>query len=182
MSVEKILPIMNKLNQCFVAGSRPLPAQVDYVPLTPVISFSVLGHDWAIPLDQVAEFVEIQDYTPLPGVKPWVIGVSNLRGKLLPVVDFAQFLGGQLSVARRLQRIVVLDRQDTFVGLVVDAINGMRHFSNEAHEADTQEISPALRPFIQGFYRAADGAPILLLNPDALIENPLFQDVALSST
>lgn len=181
MSVENILPVMNKLNQCFVAGSRPLPAQVDYVPLTPVISFSLLGHDWAIPLDQVAEFVEIQDCTPLPGVKPWVVGVSNLRGKLLPVVDFAQFLGGQLSVAHRLQRIVVLDRQDTFVGLVVDAINGMRHFSNEAYEADTQEVSPTFRPFIQGFYRATDGARMLLLNPDALIENPLFQDVALSS-
>ena len=174
MAIENILPVMNQLNQCFVAGSRPLPAQMDYVPLTPVICFSVLGHDWAVALDQVAELIEIQDCTPLPGVKPWVVGVSNLRGKLLPVVDFAQFLGGQLSVARRSQRLVVLDRQDTFVGL--------RHFSSEAHEADNEGLSEALRPFVQGFYRADDGTRILLLNPDALIENPLFQDVALSAT
>ena len=182
MAIENILPVMNQLNQCFVAGSRPLPAQMDYVPLTPVICFSVLGYDWAVALDQVAELIEIQDCTPLPGVKPWVVGVSNLRGKLLPVVDFAQFLGGQLSVARRSQRLVVLDRQDTFVGLVVDAINGMRHFSSEAHEADNEGLSEALRPFVQGFYRADDGTSTLLLNPDALIENPLFQDVALSAT
>ena len=182
MSIENILPVMNKLNQCFVAGSSPLPAQMDYVPLTPMICFSVLGHDWVVPLDQVAELIEIQDCTSLPGVKPWVIGVTNLRGKLLPVVDFAQFLGGQLSAAYRLQRIVVLDRQDTFVGLVVDSISGMKHFSSEAHEVDNQGLNAALRPFVQGFYRADDGTRNLLLDPDALIENPLFQDVALSST
>ncbi len=182
MSVENILPLMNQLNQCFVAGSRPLPAQMDYVPLTPVICFSVLGHDWAVHLDQVAELIEIQDCTPMPGVKPWVLGVSNLRGKLLPVIDFAQFLGGQLSVAHRLQRLVVLDRQDTFVGLVVDAVNGMRYFSKESHETDVRDVHETLRPFIQGFYRADDGTATLLLSPDALIENPLFQDVALSST
>ncbi|MDF1831475.1 MAG: chemotaxis protein CheW [Porticoccaceae bacterium] len=182
MSIENILPVMNKLNQCFVAGSRPLPAQIDYVPLTPVICFSVLGHDWVVPLNQVAELIEIQECTSLPGVKPWVVGVSNLRGKLLPVVDFAQFLGGQLSVAYRFQRIVVLDRQDTFVGLVVDAINGMKHFSSDAYETDNQHLDTALRPFVQGFYRADDGTCNLLLDPDALIRNPLFQDVALVST
>ncbi len=181
MSIENILPVMNKLNQCFVAGSKPLPAQVDYVPLTPVICFSVLGYDWVVPLDQVAELLEMQDCTPLPGVKSWVTGVSNLRGKLLPVIDFAQFLGGQLSVAHRFQRIIVLDRQDTFVGLVVDAISGMKHFSNAAHEADHQNLSPALKPFVRGFYRADDGARNVLLDPDALIRSPLFQDVALAA-
>jgi len=180
MPVEDVLQVMNKLNQCFSTGSRPLPAQVDYVPLTPVICFTLLGYDWVVPLDQVAELIEIQDCTPLPGVKPWVIGVSNVRGKLLPLIDFGQFLGGQLSAVHRLQRIVVLDRQDTFVGLVVDTIKGMRHFSSEAFEADNQDLEPALKPFVLGFYQMDDGTRVLLLNPDALIEHPSFQDVALS--
>jgi len=180
MPAENVLQVMNKLHQCFATGARPLPAQVDYVPLVPVICFSVLGYDWAVPLGEVAELIEIQNCTPLPGVKPWVVGVSNLRGKLLPVVDFAHFLGGQLAAVHRLQRIVVLDRQDTFVGLVVDAIKGMRQFSREDFEADKGDVASALRPFVQGFYRADDGARVLLLSPDALIENRAFQDVALA--
>ena len=171
---------MNTLNQRFAAGAQSLPAQMDYVPLIPVISFSVLGHDWAAPLDEVAELIEIQDCTPLPGVKPWVIGVSNLRGKLLPVIDFAQFLGGQLPAVGRLQRIVVLDRQDIFVGLVVDEIKGMRYFSSDAYEADNQDLEETLKPFVPGFYRGDENARTLLLSPDALIENQLFQDVALA--
>ena len=180
MSAENVLQVMNQLNQCFATGSRLLPAQVDYLPLTPMICFSVLGHDWVVPLGQVTELVEIQDSTPLPGVKPWVVGVSNIRGKLLPIIDFAQFLGGQLSAVHRLQRIVILDRQGVFVGLVVDAIKGMRHLGSEGFDVDTRDLEPALRSFVQGFYRADDGTCTLLLNPDELIENPLFQDVALS--
>ncbi len=180
MSIENVLQVMNNLNQRFGAGARSLPAQVDYVPLIPVISFTVLGHDWAAPLDEVAELIEIQDCTPLPGVKPWVIGVSNLRGKLLPVIDFAQFLGGQLSAVGRMRRIVVLDRQDVFVGLVVDEIKGMRHFSSDAYEADNRDFDEALKPFVPGFYYRDENARTLLFSPDALVENQLFQDVALT--
>ncbi|MBL4780666.1 MAG: purine-binding chemotaxis protein CheW [Porticoccaceae bacterium] len=180
MPAENVIQAMNKLHQCFATGARPLPAQLDYVPLVPVICFSVLGLDWAVPLDEVAELIEIQNCTPLPGVKPWVLGVSNLRGKLLPVVDFAQFLGGQLAAVHRLQRIVVLDRQDTFVGLVVDAIKGMRQFNREGFETDKDEVAPALRPFVQGCYRGDDGARVLLLSPDALVESGAFQDIALA--
>ncbi len=180
MPADNVLQVMNKLHQCFVTGARPLPAQVDYAPRIPVICFSVLGHDWVVPLDEVAELIEIQDCTPLPGVKPWVVGVSNLRGKLLPVVDFAQFLGGQLAAVQRLQRIVVLDRQDTFVGLVVDTIKGMRQLSRDDFETDKGEVPLALRPFIEGFYRADDGGRVLQLGPDALVESHVFQDVALA--
>ncbi len=180
MSAENVLQVMNQLNQCFVSGSRSLPAQVDYVPLIPVISFSLLGHEWGLLLDQVAELIEIQECTPLPGVKPWVVGVSNLRGKLLPVIDFAQFLGGQLSAVNRLQRIVVLDRQDIFVGLIVDELKGMKYFSRDAYEPDNQYVDAALNPFVQGYYQGDDDTRTLLLSPDALIENPSFQDVALS--
>lgn len=180
MAAENVLQVLNKLNQCFAAGSRPLPAQKNYVPLVPVISFSLLGHDWAVPLDQVAELIEIQECTSLPGVKPWVVGVSTVRGKLLPVIDFAQFLGGQLSTVQRLRRIVVLDRQDTFVGLIIDELKGMRHFSPEACETDIQALESAFRPYVSGYHRGDDGVRTLLLSPDALIENPLFQNVALS--
>jgi len=180
MSAENVLQVMNNLSQCFVTGSRPLPAQVDYVPLIPVISFSSLGHDWAVLLDQVAELVDVQACTPLPGVKPWVAGVSNLRGKLLPVIDFAQFLGGELSPVNRLQRIVVLDRQDVFVGLIVDELKGMRHFSSDAYEPDNQHVDTALNPFVQGYYHGDDDTRTLLLNPDALIESQSFHDVTRS--
>ncbi len=179
MAAENVLHVMSELNQFFKAGSRPLPAQVDYVPLTAVISFSLLGHNWVLPLDQVAELLEIQNCTPLPGVKPWVVGVSNVRSKLLPVIDFAQFLGGRLLTSQRLQRIVVLDRNDTFVGLIVDEVKGMRHFSVDTYEADNTNVPEALRVFVKGCYKSNDGSRSLLLSPDAVLESQLFQDVAL---
>ena len=180
MPGENVIHKMSQLSQCFASGSRPLPAQEDYVPLKPFICFSMLAYDWIVPLDEAAELIEIQDYTPLPGVQPWVLGVSNIRGKLLPLVDFAQFLGGQLATVQRVQRIVVLDRLDTFVGLAVDEIRGMRHFRDEDFTADHSHVSSAIRPYVSGFYRADDGSSALLFSPDALLENPLFQDVALS--
>jgi len=172
MSAENVLQVMNQLNQCFATGSRLLPAQV------PSINIETLAAKMPHTLDCIDN--KTDKNTLLPGVKPWVVGVSNIRGKLLPIIDFAQFLGGQLSAVHRLQRIVILDRQGVFVGLVVDAIKGMRHLGSEGFDVDTRDLEPALRSFVQGFYQADDGTRTLLLSPDELIENPLFQDVALS--
>lgn len=179
MAEGAVLNVMSHLNQCFMASSRVLPAEVDYAPFTTVISFSLLGQHWALPLHQISELIEMQDCTPLPWVKPWVLGVSNVRGKLLPVIDFAQFLGGQLSSLLRMQRIIVLDRQDVFVGLVVDEVQGVRRFSSETYDADIADLPAAFMPFVSGSYGADDGCRTLLLNPDALIENQLFQNIVL---
>lgn len=53
----------------------------------------VAGEHYALPVDKVVEVGELGDVTPVPGAPAAVIGVRNLRGQLMPVVDLATLFG-----------------------------------------------------------------------------------------
>ena len=132
-----------------------------------------LGEHWYVaPMGEISEVLHEPRCTQLPGVKTWVKGVANLRGRLLPVMDLGGFLGLELSRARKQRRVLVVEFNDLFVGLLVDEVVGMQHFPLDAWVASTASSAP----FIQGQF---DGEPQWqVFSPFALAQAPGFMDVA----
>ena len=93
----------------FSGGTTGLPAEKKIIETTKLIGFRVIGQDCVIRLNEISEVLTPEAYTKLPRVKRWVKGVSNVRGRLLPVVDFAAFLGGTITGRPREQRILVIE-------------------------------------------------------------------------
>jgi purine-binding chemotaxis protein CheW len=93
-----------------------------------VVVFSLLGEEYALPVASVREIIR---YTP-PGATAaasgLIRGMISLRGRLLPVVDLAPRLGGQLEIDAR-SRILVLEAAGGALGVIVDAVNGILHVS-----------------------------------------------------
>lgn len=77
---------------------------------------------YAVPISQVREINQMMDITPVPKTPPFVEGVVNLRGKILPVVNLRQKLGFPKKDHDRETCIVVLETQMGHVGIVVDAV------------------------------------------------------------
>lgn len=71
----------------------------------------------------VAEVVRLADLqlTRVPNAHDYVVGVANLRGKVLPVIDLARRLG--LAAPGEKGRMVVVEQQDTIVGFTVDEVS-----------------------------------------------------------
>jgi twitching motility protein PilI len=76
--------------------------------------------------------------TRVPGAKVWVAGLANLRGQLLPVVDFRTFLGAGTSQGVQTARVLVADSPEISVGIIVDEVFGFRRFS----ESDFSDSVP----------------------------------------
>ncbi|MGY2289169.1 chemotaxis protein CheW [Pseudomonas sp. SDO528_S397] len=132
-----------------------------------------LGEHWYVaPMGEVAEVLHEPRCTLMPGVKPWVKGVANLRGRLLPVMDLGGFLGYPLfSAVYRQRRVLVVEVDDIFIGLLVDEVVGMQHFAQDALMTPPADGTP----FIQGRF---DGAqPWQVFSPFALAQAPGFMDV-----
>lgn len=159
-------------------SSQGLPAQVDIAPVKTVICLQIMGAGFGIPLEEMAELLEMPPCTRLPRVKSWVRGVANVRGKLLPVIDFADFLGGQLLTPPNQHRIVVLDLNGLYVGLLVDRVLGMRHFRVDDYNADAVSDIEAVAPFVSGAFNEA-GDSWYMLRPLTLAQDPRFMDVSL---
>ncbi|WP_143490643.1 chemotaxis protein CheW, partial [Pseudomonas aeruginosa] len=84
-----------------------LPAQQEAVQSWSGIGFRMGGRFFVAPMGEVGEVLHEPRYTQLPGVKTWVKGVANVRGRLLPIIDLCGFLGTELSPLRKQRRGLV---------------------------------------------------------------------------
>ena len=69
--------------------------------------------------------------TPVPGAQPWLLGIGNLRGNLLPVIDLKYFLEGERTVLQEGQRVLVVRQAGGDVALTIDELFGQRSFTEE---------------------------------------------------
>ncbi len=160
-------------------SARGLPAQVDVVPRWSGVGFSFMGFQFVTPIGQVAELLEVPPSTRLPGVHPWVVGLSNVRGRLLPLFDLAMFYGGKLAGLRKQHRVLVVETDKLYSGLLVDRAFGMQHFSVDSFAEGAEDLPESLQPYTQGSYRDASGTSWFVFNVAALVDEPRFANAAL---
>ncbi|MFC6337030.1 chemotaxis protein CheW [Pseudomonas sp. CCM 7891] len=153
-----------------------LPSQEARVQSWSGIGFRLGDHWYVAPMGEIAEVLHEPRCTLIPGVKPWVKGVANLRGRLLPVMDLRGFLCHELSTPRKQRRVLVVEYQDVFVGLLVDEVVGMQHFAQELQVRTVlTSDETASASFIQGQF---NGDPVWqIFSPFALVQAPGFMDV-----
>jgi twitching motility protein PilI len=97
----------------------------------------------ACDIDRIQEILPIPQSTPVPGAKPWIVGLANVRGALLTVVDLAWFLTGVRSPVTTRSRLLATTLQKAPIGLLIDEVYGQRHFlGSDAKEAKLAEDSP----------------------------------------
>ena len=108
----------------------------------------------ACSLKQVHEFLPIPTFTPVPGTRPWIMGLANVHGDLMTVIDLACYLNGQRSEVSMRTRLLAASLRGRPVGLLVDEVFGQRHFvSNEGKKPTLAEDSP-LKDFVHKQYRS----------------------------
>ena len=153
-----------------------LPSQETRLQGWSGIGFRV-GEQWFVaPMREVAEVLHEPRCTLMPGVKTWIRGVANLRGRLLPVMDLCGFFGGELSPLRKQRRVLVVDHNEVFAGLTVDEVFGMQHFPVDTFSEQLPPLEAAIAPFIHGVFQRE--RPWLVFSPHALAQHQGFLDVA----
>ncbi|MBX2808303.1 MAG: chemotaxis protein CheW [Cellvibrionaceae bacterium] len=161
-------------------SAQPLPEQRNAVAQWTGIGFSLFGVDLVAPMGSLAEMIEVPAYTKLPGVQPWVKGIASVRGRLLPVYDLAGYFGGSLLKNKKQQRLLVIDRDQTYAGLWVDQVFGMQYFPVDTKsEVLPPNFPDALKPFIETSYML-NGRRWMVFHPLGLLNDARFIDVALN--
>src|SRR5690606_33213663 len=105
------------------ALQRELTTQLDTKEETWTgVGFQVCRQKCVAPSGDVVEVITSPLVTRLPGVKSWVSGIANVRGRLLPIMDFGLFLTGTPVKRGISQRILVIEQGDIYLGLIVEDI------------------------------------------------------------
>ncbi|WP_077046042.1 chemotaxis protein CheW [Pseudomonas sp. KK4] len=145
------------------------------------IGFRLGDHWYVAPMGEVSEVLHEPRFTQVPGVKPWVKGVANLRGRLLPIMDLGGCFSGkesghEQSATRRQRRVLVVEHQEVFAGLLVDEVFGLQHFAQDTLEpGDT--LNGPMAAFITGRFQREQTWQVF--SPFALATSQGFMNIAL---
>lgn len=136
------------------------------------VIFSVGGSICAFPIRNVTEIGRPLAITSLPFVPEWVLGVSNLRGDILSIVNFSTFLGLEPGASGNQARMLVLKSMtdDIQVGLLVETVHEISYLPERA-AMPTGPVDEAVTPFLLGVLEQDDRI-IALLDAERLLQAP----------
>ena len=136
------------------SGGEEAQARLRIQPHWSGVGFSLLDQRLVVPMGEVTEILKLPELTRLPRVQPWVRGVANIRGRLLPIVCLAGFFGGRPSLNWRAHRALVVEHGDIYCALQVDEVHGLKHFGAEALREGALPDNAALATVTRGAYAA----------------------------
>lgn len=144
MSPFDVLVDYERRSLAHVAG---LPEQLDAPGLWRGVGYRIGSRRLASEFGEVREILSVPQITPVPGTQPWMLGVANVRGQLLPIVDMKQFLEGERTVLHEGLRVLLVRQGGGDVAVLVDELFGQRSFIEEQKLDDE-----AFAPLAQGRY------------------------------
>lgn len=141
------------------------------------IGFSIGDRRLVASMADISEVMHVPKLARVPGAKDWLMGVANLRGALLPVVNLHGFLRGRQGILDRDSRILVVDKDETLSGLAVEEVFGVKHFLDSQKLPEAAASESWLSPYVIGGFHAAS-VTWEIFDVHALIAAPAFMQVA----
>lgn len=169
----KLLEIAERSRQRTIG----LPADGQAVEYWSGIGFTLDGHHYLAAMGEVSEVLAVPRYTHVPGVKHWMKGIANVRGRLLPIMDLLGYFNRASELQEHRRRLIVIDHGDIFSGLVVDDVLGMQHFPVQDYLPQASKVPAELQPFVQGAFRRED-KDWAIFSMSRLVEDPQFLQAA----
>jgi len=128
-------------------------------------------------IQDVNEILFMPSLTPVPGTKSWLLGVANVRGNLVPVVDLRGYVEGERTPIGDRSRVLVARQSGGNIGLLVDEVLGQRNLTDENAPLEDAEQDPRYAPFVTSQYEL-DGAVWCVFNLAGLVRKTDFLQAA----
>ena len=119
------------------------------------VLFSLLGTSYAVPIGQVTDLEKLPALTAVPHVPDFVLGVANLRGDIIAVLDLRTFLGFEQSERLDQGRVLIVrvGEDQTTSGLVVDEVQGIRSIPGGDIGAPAAPVEDKVSGLLRGVYQ-----------------------------
>lgn len=174
---EQPFDVLAGFEQRSLAHVVGLPEQLDAPGLWRGVGYRVGSHLLASGFDEVLEILPLPQLTPVPGAQSWMLGVANIRGTLLPVVDLRLFLEGERTVIHEGQRVLVVRQPGGNVAVTIDELFGQRSFLEEQQSAHEAIAEGRYSGFIDRAYKVG-GHAWGVFSLDRLSRTPEFRQAA----
>lgn len=170
----ELLQELERRSRAAIAGKGTDELSAEWVG----IGFRIGQERFVASRDEVREVLKLpESITRVPGSKRWMLGIANLRGQLLPLIDVQMLLGTGRTSLRRMTRVISVNHREVPAGLVVDEVLGFRRFMDSEHVDEWPPTVVRCDRYLDGAYRRGpDTWPVFGLRD--LVESNTFLQAA----
>jgi len=138
--------------------------------LLKIVTFRVNDEEYGIDISLVNSIERMTDITRVPNVNEYILGVMNLRGSVIPVVDLRKRFGLNAKEYDNETRIIVLKLKEIEVGIAVDNCSSVTDINKKDIEPPPSVVGDLESTYIQGATKL-DKRLIILLDMEKTIRN-----------
>jgi purine-binding chemotaxis protein CheW len=141
-----------------------------------IVEFLLDYERYGIESSYVREVHPLKELTPLPGTPPFVLGIINVRGRILSVVDIKKFFDLREKGLTDLNKVIILQSDEMEFGVLADVILGVRTIPL----GELQPSLPTLTGIREDYLRGVTGERVVILDAEKLLSDPkmiVHQDV-----
>ncbi len=156
MELKHTFNLLEKIESKCHQNVLGLPIHDEVVRTWEGITLILDTHHLVLPIMDAVEVLNVpRTYAIVPGTKDWVLGVANIRGNLLPILDLKSFLFNEKTEVSNRSRILVINHAGLHAGILLDQIIGMRYFP-EDREVEVKNIPKEIEPYIISDFEVDD--------------------------
>lgn len=133
------------------------------------LTFTIENESYGVDIKSVTEIIGMQAITPMPELPSYVLGIINLRGKIIPVMDIRLRFKKQQKEFNNRTCVIVVDIKGISVGLIVDSVSDVLSIS-ETEIVPPPEVTKGSNKYICGIGKV-ENEVVLLLDCDKLIND-----------
>ncbi len=166
MNINDLIKANNQLQEDKAAAEKEETAVESNV--VQMVSFMLEDIEYGIDILQVHEIIRIPEITRLPNTPPYIKGVINLRGSVVPVVNMRERFGLPPGVQGEQTRIIVIESGEKLIGLWVDSVYQVVRLPLANIDPPSELIEGISEEFIKGVGRLRNRL-IIILNFESLL-------------
>lgn len=128
-----------------------------------VVLFTTAGQTYGVPVNQVQSIERLEEITSVPNTLPFIQGVAELRGAIVPVINLRIRVGAEISGQETdRQRMIVVQIADMHVGLLVEAVLDVKTVEEESIQAPPALIGGLEARYLWGIVSTKEETLVLL--------------------
>jgi purine-binding chemotaxis protein CheW len=146
-------------------------------PILQYVTFRLDDETYGINVMQIQEVLRYTEIAPVPGAPDYVLGIINLRGNVVTVVDTRQRFGLMAADVSEQTRIVVLELEGQVIGVLVDSVAEVVYLRQSEIESAPNVGNEESARFIQGVCNK-NGELIILVEFEKMLSEEEWAEMA----
>ncbi|MCG8017781.1 MAG: chemotaxis protein CheW [Candidatus Thiodiazotropha sp. 'RUGA'] len=147
-------------------------------PLIQFVTFILMDEVYGINVMQVQEVLRVTEIAPVPGAPSYVLGIVNLRGNVVTVIDTRKRFGLPSVEVSDNSRIVVIESEKQVVGILVDAVAEVVELREDEIDAAPNVGTDESSRYIQGV-ATQEGRLLILVDLNKLLTDEEWQEISM---